>query len=179
MEKPSSLEDLNTEASRLRAQIERDQASLAEIETLLRLVEKYQLSVPHTRVTSEGALSMVLSAPQHATRSTGETVKELLLRTAAAILSDGRRRLSRELVHEMKRHGVYVPGEDQAGNLASYLSREKETFESNVKAGGWTLRQPQIKARPGEVGASSGLFSNGSEATHHAVSARKEDAELG
>jgi hypothetical protein len=168
MEKLTTLDDLTTEMARLRTQIQRDQERLLEMETLIRLATKYNLSMPDTRVTAEGALAIV-NAHQHVNNLPSPlTVKELLIRTAERVLSDGKRRLSRELVRDMLRHGVAVPGEDPAGNLSSYLSKEKDTFESDVKAGGWTLKCLLKNARPDEVGASSGLFSNGSQTPHHA-----------
>jgi hypothetical protein len=53
-------------------------------------------------------------------------------------------------------------------------------FVSDVKAGGWTLRRLLKKARPGDVSASPGLFSNGLVGhLGHTVSMLKEGAEIG
>jgi len=77
-----------------------------------------------------------------------------------SILSDGRRRVSKEIVPELAKLGVSLNhSKDPAGLLASYLSREKNRFVSDVKQGGWTLTRLIHKARPTDVDASAGLFS--------------------
>lgn len=68
------------------------------------------------------------------------TKKETILATAAQILSDGRRRTSKELVEELKTHGVDIGGQDPVNNLAAYLSPD-DRFESKRSEGGWGLVQ--------------------------------------
>lgn len=68
------------------------------------------------------------------------TKKETILVTAAQILSDGRRRTSKELVDELKTRGVDIGGQDPVNNLAAYLSPD-ERFESKRAEGGWGLVQ--------------------------------------
>jgi hypothetical protein len=78
--------------------------------------------------------------------SSRRTKKDRILSTSAEILSDGRRRTSKELLGELKERGVEVDGNDPATNLASYLSRA-EGFESNRRDGGWGLA-PDLLSRP-------------------------------
>lgn len=64
------------------------------------------------------------------------------------------RPIPRELLVELEALGVKVNGKDASSNLSVYLSREKDIFTSDVKAGGWTLLKLQKKARPEDVAAS-------------------------
>lgn len=68
------------------------------------------------------------------------TKKETILSATAQILSDGRRRTSKELVDELKAYGVDIGGQDPVNNLAAYLSPD-ERFESKRSEGGWGLVQ--------------------------------------
>jgi hypothetical protein len=87
--------------------------------------------------------------------------RQRIIEAADMVLSDGRRRLSRELLPELTKLGVIVGGKDPSGNLAAYLSREKERFHTDQKRGGWTLTRMMQKARPADVVATAGLFTNG------------------
>jgi len=66
------------------------------------------------------------------------TKKETILSTAAQILSDGKRRSSKELLEELKARGVDIGGTDPVNNLAAYLSPD-ERFDSRRSEGGWGL----------------------------------------
>lgn len=158
MERPTTLESLMAEAQDLRARLE-------EIETLIRLATKYKLGTgagtaitssanPAKQITGAGVLT-VLAAQMS---GFGTTMKDKIINGSEHVLSDGKRRLSREIVADLAAIGVVVPGDDPAGYLATYLSKEKSRFTSDVKAGGWTLTRIVQKGRPGDVGASSGLF---------------------
>lgn len=95
------------------------------------------------------------------------TKKDRILETSRDILSDGRRRSSRELVEELKRRGVEIGGADPVNNLAAYLSPDKH-FDSRRSEGGWGLVLPPKKGGPGDVGASKGPVSvnNGAVQRH-------------
>ena len=105
------------------------------------------------------AAAPLLAAVAVKSGSVRVTKKEAILTGAESILSDGRRRTSKELVEELKTYGVEIGGIDPANNLAAYLSPEKERFDSDRSKGGWglVLRDPK-KANPTDVGASAGLF---------------------
>jgi hypothetical protein len=82
--------------------------------------------------------------------------RQMILNGAQAILSDGRRRSSRELLAELKAHGVEVGGADEVNNLSSYLS-VSELFDSDRPNGGWGLKSPK-KASPSDGDTSQGLI---------------------
>lgn len=95
-------------------------------------------------------------------RKTGRvpTLKEQILDTSEAVLVDGKRRSSRELLRELAYRGIVLGGRDPVTNLASYLSKEKDRFQSDKKAGGWTLVRLLKQTRPGSAPTLPGLFSN-------------------
>jgi hypothetical protein len=93
------------------------------------------------------------------TRDKPLTKREQVIDAATRILSDGTRRTSRELLSIIELV-VDIGGKDPAAALASYLSHEKDLFESDLKKGGWTLRRLTKKVRPDDAGTSSGLFNN-------------------
>jgi hypothetical protein len=163
MAPPTTLQGLATEAQELREQIAKASERLEEIETLVRLAAKYNLNVDvkptailmqPKRVTE----TRIMAAAHGAAHAL--TVRDKIILGCESILDDGKRRLSRELVPLLATLGVKVGGKDPAGNLAAYLSKEKDRFDSNVKQGGWSLTRLTRRANPGDVGASPGLFSN-------------------
>jgi hypothetical protein len=128
---------LQAEANRLRALIEETQKRLSDIETLIGLLGTYdQLLEASARPASE-----LVTKLHESLKRRSNTLKERILDASEEILADGARRLSRDLLPELAKRGVRVGGKDPAANLASYLSREKERFVSDQRAGGWTLRQ--------------------------------------
>jgi hypothetical protein len=151
------------------------EVALKEVRLLIELARKY--APQPNPVQPAGAVVMSVT---RGLADRGMTKQKRIFKATLEILSDGKRRLSRDLIPELEKRGVIVGGKNPKSLLASYLSTAPDVFESDVKLGGWMIRLgPAKKARPDEVAASSGLFSSGSEATHHAVSARKEDAEFG
>jgi hypothetical protein len=84
-----------------------------------------------------------------------KTKKDRILETSLDILSDGRRRQSKELVDELQKRGVEVGGRDPVNNLAAYLSPD-ERFDSKRSEGGWGLVLRPKKGGPNDVGASKG-----------------------
>ena len=151
----NSVESLTEKIARLRDTVAAAQAEIEEIETLLRLAEKYRLNPGPAEITA-AATARALAALELAPRM---TIKERILTAAESVLLDGKRRVSRELMADMAKLGVVVGGGDPAANLASYLSREKDIFESDVKAGGWTLKRLTKKAKADSVGALSAFSS--------------------
>lgn len=163
MDQNDSISKLEARAEQLRAEISAMQKNLEEMTTLIVLMKKYlQYDAKPVRVTSQVIASAVAVAAKQAA---GETKHQRIVRTTDAVLADGRRRLSRQLVVELRERGVEVGGKDEAARLASYLSHEKYRYQSDVKAGGWTLRRLLKQARPGEAPTSTGLSFNGSVAT--------------
>jgi hypothetical protein len=149
----------------LAAEIARKRAELKELEELLRLAEKYLRHAQPVRVTGVGAIGALamLAQKERNAASFGATKKDRILNGCEFVLSDGKRRISRQLVIELAEHGIRVGGENpgtEAANLSSYLSREKDRFVSDVKLGGWTLRRLLQKGGPENVGASSGPYIN-------------------
>jgi hypothetical protein len=69
------------------------------------------------------------------------TKQQSIIEGCAAILSDGKRRLSRELLPELEKLGIIVGGKNPKSLLASYLSAAGG-FESVIKLGGWKLLSP-------------------------------------
>lgn len=159
----------------LREELAQAEEKHRDLDELVRIAEKYDL-VPKARAASD--LLNELIGPSFKA-STHTTQYDRVVRGSEAILSDGKRRLSRDLLPELDALGVKVGGKNPKGLIATYLSREPDVFESDTKLGGWALRRLTKKARPNEVSASLGLFLNGSQATHPAGNAVKEDAEIG
>ena len=113
-----SLLDINQLKERLvqlRAESETIQKQLEELGTLIVLADKYsanqvQATTPK-QVTGDGALIAVGNA---ILRAEGQTKHELIISTCEEILSDGRRRYSRELVKELRERGIEVRSKNAA-----------------------------------------------------------------
>jgi hypothetical protein len=148
-----SLVNLNAEAERLRRIIQDAQKSLSEITSMIPFVEKYGpiLSGPKPVGNSVDIVSARLRGELKVSK------KDRILRASEHILADGKRRISRQLLSDLMLSGVEVGGSDPVLNLSSYLSREKDRFTSNLKAGGWTLVRLVQQARPVDVDASTGF----------------------
>jgi hypothetical protein len=170
MDQYKPLNDLDARAEELRRVIADAQKSLQEIETLKMLVTKYLPNVLELsavkRVDAGSALAAVAYTVGRAKR---ETKRDQIINGVREILSDGRHRLSRELLGDLQQLGVEVGGSDPAALLSSYLSREKSFFESDLKAGGWALRQASSRVRSDDVAPSPDLFINGSASHPPAV----------
>jgi hypothetical protein len=139
------------------------QKELDEVRTLIGLMRKHCTPSPF-----QSALE--LTASMTADMKKKLTKQQQIIKGCAAILSDGKRRLSRELLPELEKLGITVGGKNPKSLLASYLSAADD-FVSDQKLGGWTLQSILKKASPGEVAASPRLSFNGAVAPHHAVSA--------
>lgn len=133
------------------------QKQMTEIGMLVTLAEKYA-SVPSSpqpiHVTGSGALRVVENA---ILRGAGQTKKHRITEMVTDILKDGMRRSSRYLVSELRSRGLEIGGMDEnkdAAAISSYLSRNKD-FDSDVKAGGWTLRQFLRKAKGADPGSTT------------------------
>lgn len=175
-------ETIDQRIDRLRGIVEegeRAAAELAELQELKRLMAKYDVSPP--QATSRVAAPVAENIAHNSTLSRALTTKDKIILGAESVLQDGQRRLSRRLLADMEKIGVIVDGKDPVANLSSYLSREKDRFESDLKLGGWTLKRLTKKARPESVGALPGLSIN--DLTGGALGTlsllRKEDTELG
>lgn len=157
MQSDSPLSRIDTAIAEAMRRIKEEQQRLDELSVLRGLMEKHAQHVfGPSRVDAASLQTAML-----AFGPTGKSKRERIILTAQEILNDGRRRISRELVRELGERGVVVGGSDDAGLLATYLSREKDLFVSDVRAGGWTLRRLTKRVRPDEVTASSGLVLNG------------------
>lgn len=161
MDKTISVDALRAQADVIRKRMAADSAQLDLIESLIALSQRYLES----REGTPAAEVVNVVAQKFKRRGWTTTKRERLIAAAEGILADGVRRYSRELVNELQAHGVEVGGKDPALNLSSYLSHEKEIFNSDQKRGGWTLVRLLKGARPDETGTLPGLFSNGSEVT--------------
>jgi len=142
--------------ARKKREIEERQKDIAELEELLRLADKHRLEVSVPISAEVARLSSQLAVRP----SEMQTLRERIIAAAESVLSDGKRRVARELLPEMRKHGVILEGKNPYSNLSSYLSREKDKFVSDVKLGGWTLCRLAQKARTPDVGASRVLFNN-------------------
>jgi hypothetical protein len=162
-----NVDQLVQRVAELRAQSEAMNKELEELSLLITLARKYLESQPHDRpkpITADDALRAVQGAVE---RSQSVPKRRRIVEAAAEILSDGRRRLSREMLTELLGRGVEVGGAPgkEAASLASYLSKDDQ-FVSDIKAGGWTLKRFLQKAKPGNASTLPGFFTNGVEATH-------------
>lgn len=63
----------------------------------------------------------------------------------AEILTDGIRRLSRDLLPEFQARGIRLEGRNPKALVATYLSQD-ERFVSDQRLGGWALRQAPLVA---------------------------------
>jgi hypothetical protein len=162
-----SLNKLNAAVERLRKVIQTANNDIADIEAYILLSQKPSIAA-HIGMGRLTHLSADVSAVAETIAKTAgrfPSQKERILTASEQVLSDGVRRLSRELLPEIEALGVTVGGKDPVTNLAGYLSREKHRFQSDQKAGGWTLTRLAQKAKPGNGDTLPGFFSN-SAATH-------------
>ena len=133
----AEVEYLTRKIRETQERLHEDQKRLDEIETLLRLSRKYGLLTTgtqsgQTELTVHMERMGLVPEPRHPLRAR-------IIASADLILSDGKRRLSRELLPELARYGVVVDGQNASANLSAYLSREKHLFQSSPSDGGWTL----------------------------------------
>lgn len=148
-----SIESLEPELSELAQRSQYLQAQLLEtderrhnIEEFLRLAKI--LGVATKPEPPKATLADVL-ARAASVNPDRRPLKTRIIEAAEHVLSDGKRRFSRELLPELEKLGVVIEGRDPAANLSSVLSREKMTFSSSQSAGGWTLLHlvsPRVKA---------------------------------
>ncbi len=134
----STLESLSAEAARLQVLIRESEERLHEVRTLIRLAKEFNLA---TSPAPEPISSILASrmARLAGLKANPASLKSRIIEACEHILSDGERRLSRELLPELARRGVILEGSDPAANLSAYLSKERDRFTSNQKLGGWTL----------------------------------------
>jgi hypothetical protein len=159
-------EKLTAEEERLRKVIADAQKTLNGIEEFRRL-KSHLKPVLSGDIQDAGGLAHLGAVAESVefslARKTGRaaTLKDQILDACEEILTDGRRRFSRELLRELAYKGVMLTGRDPATNLASYLSREKARFQSDKKAGGWALVRLIKQTRPGSAPTLPGLHTNG------------------
>ena len=120
---------LELEAQNLKETIAVSQHRLQEIETFLKLGRKF--TGQHEPSTTTLAELMNVTA-------TGVTQRDRVLDAAHKLLTDGRRRPTRELLAELRTFGVVPGGLDPASTLSTYLSRDPR-FSNDNRRGGWTL----------------------------------------
>lgn len=142
--------------ARKKREIEERLKEVAELEELLRLADKHRLEVSVPIAASLNRLQAQLEVRP----SELQTLRERIIAAAESVLSDGKRRVARELLPEMAKYGVKLEGKNPQSNLSSYLSREKDKFVSDVKLGGWTLRSLAVQARALDAPTSRALFNN-------------------
>jgi gamma-glutamylcysteine synthetase len=138
------------EVARLRDALERAIAEAKEYDTLIELAQKHKYELHSAADTIQKVVEQTVTRAF----STEKSQKQRVVEAAEAILADGVRRYSRDVLREMEKMGITLTTQDPVGTLSVYLSREKDIFTSDVKAGGWTLRRLQKKARPEDVAAS-------------------------
>jgi hypothetical protein len=149
----SKRDQLFREVSRLRDELSRVESEAVELDTLIRLGEKYNaLNTERPRPASE--LMAAVTVRIAGVDAKPSTLRERIIWAVSEILKDGRRRFARDLLPVMKQMGVDLGGKNPSSNLSAYLSREKDIFVCDVKAGGWTLHRLQKKVRPEDVAAS-------------------------
>lgn len=134
-------EALRKEAQRLRAMITHAEQRLAEIEQLLVLMEKYGLLPRGPQAIAGATADLERSLRSRCMPSQRVQVTE----TCAEILSDGVRRLSRELLPLLEQRGIKLGGRNPKGLLATYLSKDDRFISKQ----GWTLRQAPIVVTTG------------------------------
>lgn len=159
---------LRERMEKLRSSIADQQKQVDEIAMLLVLAEKYTGTIATgqaAQVTGAGVLKAIGNA---ILRGHGETKRSRIISACSEVLSDGQRRLSRELTAHLRQRGIEVrkgpfDADKEAAALASYLSKEKDIFVSDVKEGGWTLKrmQEQERARLQSAGTLRSLFDHG------------------
>ena len=84
------------------------------------------------------------SLPQPSDEIERRTFKDSVISTAILMLRGGAKAHTREIVAELERRGVTVPGGEMADKVlrvSLVLSREKDQFESN-RMEGWSIKPP-------------------------------------
>ncbi len=156
MEPIEALARLESEAAALKKTIDDSQKRLDDITTLLRLLPKYQSILSKDQPKSiKGTVEIFREWLDEQSRRQ-ITKRQLITDAAEVILSDGVRRFSVELIKELHAQGIDVGGTNAKVNLASYLSKDNR-FESNKKAGGWTLTSASKMAKPNDAPTSLGF----------------------
>jgi len=153
---------LEAEAETLRQQIAAANHQLAHVITamkLMREIAERSHGASADALVQVGDQATVIQAKLGVKSGHIKSIKDQILDTTELVLEDGQRRDSRSLLTELAKRGVEVRGTDPMTNLASYLSKEKERFQSDRKLGGWTLTRLTKRARPSDALTSLGLFS--------------------
>lgn len=148
-------ETIDQKIMRLRAIAEAGQraaAEMVELQELKRLMEKHGVK------PAEAASDVVGRVKESIANGTAITVKDRILLAAESVLEDGKRRRPRQLLEEMAKIGVTVPGKNPAASLSSYLSKEKDRFETDPGSGGWTLKRLTKKTNPHDAPTSQGFM---------------------
>lgn len=149
--------DIERRIAALEGEIERLEAEREEIEEFIRLADKFGVR----DLTTQSVANVTAELVNRLANQPKKTLRDQILDTAEQVLSDGERRVSRDLLPKLKELGVELGGKDPVLNLSSYLSKAKDRFTSDVRAGGWTLtRLTKKRERPDDAGTSSGLISN-------------------
>jgi hypothetical protein len=155
------IENIDQRIEHLRAVVDSGQraaAEMAELQELKRLMEKYAGKVMNIM----NAASVVGRVSERITNAAAIaaaiTTKDRIILGAEAILQDGRRRRPKQLLEEMAKIGVTVPGKNPAAGLSSYLSKEKDRFETDPGSGGWTLTRLTKKANPHDAPTPQGFM---------------------
>ena len=146
---------LELEAGSLREKIAVAQHRLAEIETFLKLAKKF--AGKSDAPTSWDDLMHAAIGPQPTAAQ-----RDRIVAAAEKILSDGRRRSTRELLVELSRYGISPGGDNPLQNLSTYLSREKERFSSDVRRGGWAVKWAATRVANSENVALASAHASGS-----------------
>jgi PIN domain nuclease of toxin-antitoxin system len=157
-----NISEIATKLESLKIQCAEIQREMQELGTLLVLAEKYIAA--QTKAPLVPAAPVALKAMDNAILGAAKSKRERIVGAATEILEDGTRRSSRYLVDAIESCGVEISGNDQnkkAAALSAYLSKDG-AFESDVKAGGWTLKRLLQKAKPGDAPTSTGFSFNGS-----------------
>lgn len=151
---------VDAEIARLRQVIAVAEAGISDLQNFKALLKKQALAP----IIGESGLAPLAASADAAVavvaKKAGRQLykKDQILDAAENVLADGVRRLSRDLLPEIEKQGVKIGGKDAVNALAVYLSREKHRFQTDQRAGGWTLTRFVQKRKPDDVGASSGFF---------------------
>lgn len=159
MSNAQGLANVEAEIQRVKAEIEKLQKRLSDLDALQILLTQYidvvgVGLVPIRNVTANvrNDLERIVNAP---------TKQAAIIEGSKKILEDGKRRFARELLVELANMGVEVGGKNPKSNLASYLSHSDE-FQADTKAGGWTLAKfVSPKAKAGSADTRPALSTNG------------------
>lgn len=122
---------LELEAQNLRETIASSSHRLQEIEVFLKLGRKFTGQPESHTANITGISELMNLAP-------GATQRDRVVDAANKLLTDGRRRTTRELLAEMNGFGVQPGGVDPTSTLSTYLSRDRR-FSNDNRRGGWTL----------------------------------------